>query len=161
MSLRRSAQRALVAATLGGLAAGAAGLAACGEPAPPVPDAQLVEAVVALHLLEARAERTGDVRPADRAAALARLGLDTAGVRAALDRLRAEPEAYAALLRAASARLDSLSALAAGLPDAAVARPDSLAAAPPPDTLAPGATPKVRGLVRPGPSPGLPPGPPR
>ena len=119
-------------------------LVGCGEGPLPTPDPALVEAVVALHLLEARQARTGDVRPADRAAALARVGLDTAEVRAALARLREDPEAYAALFRAAALQVDSLAAIASGLVPPSAA-PASDAGRPPPDSV------PAKGLFSPAP----------
>ncbi|MDX1530628.1 MAG: DUF4296 domain-containing protein [Rhodothermales bacterium] len=62
-----------------------------------MPDSLLVEALVELHLADARAGRTGEPRDSLRTAALAVHGLDTAAFGRALDYYADHPEAYVAL----------------------------------------------------------------
>lgn len=82
--------------------------AACapGEPAAPdLPDSTFVDALVALHLADARADYTGEPADSLRADALARHGLDTLAFRRALQHYAAHPEAYLPLYDEALDRL--------------------------------------------------------
>jgi len=82
--------------------------AACapGEPAAPnLPDSAFVNALVDLHLADARAGHTGEPAESLRAAALARHGLDTLALRRALEYYAAHPEAYLPLYDEALDRL--------------------------------------------------------
>ncbi len=82
-------------------------LAGCDEGAvgSDLPDSLLVEALVETHLAAARAERTGADADSLRAAALDRLGLDTAAVARALDAYADRPDEYAELYGRALDRL--------------------------------------------------------
>lgn len=74
-----------------------AGCDAGGPASPGLSDSLMVEALVELHLADARAARTGEDRDSLRAAALAAHGLDTTDFAQALDYFAARPEAYHAL----------------------------------------------------------------
>lgn len=97
-------RRALVGLLLVGplLAAGCSP----GEPAgPALPDSAFVDALVDVHLADARASHTGEPADSLRAAALTRHGLDTLAFHRALGHFAEHPDAYAPLYEEALDRL--------------------------------------------------------
>lgn len=77
-----------------------------GEPAAPdLPDSAFVDALVDVHLADARAGRTGEPADSLRQAALVGHGLDTLAFRRALAYYAAHPDAYAPLYDEALDRL--------------------------------------------------------